>query len=853
MDFGAEVNQIALGVAVGSLVVSLIAVVLQNRRLNQEVHRRQQVEASLRDSEAHYRALIMALPDLIMRLNRDGIYLEFLASPNFSLLAKEPAAWVGTHVADKMPPESAKKRLLAIQKALDSQLMQVYEQDLSIDGVLQIEQVRVIPYSDNEVLILVQDISDRKQAEEKLRISEQRFRRAIEMAPLPIMIHAEDGEVLYINGTWTELTGYVQADIPTTQHWATLAYCDDAERVFANVIKQKYTLEPSLEEGVFTVRSCTGRHLSWQFRSAPLERLLDGRQVIISMAVDITQSRQAELALRDSEERYRSIYNQAAVGLANCMLDGKFIDINPRFCEMLGYSREELLVKSVVEITYPEDRAETQDLFSNLLVKGTNHFFCEKRYLCKDGSYFWANTGVSIVRDSWGNPKQTLAVIRDISDRIKAEEQLKHDALHDQLTGLPSRSLLMERLELALKRTKRHPETQLAVLFLDLDNFKIINDSLGHLMGDNLLLAISTRLQLVVRETDLAARLGGDEFVVLLEDITGLTEATMVAERILETLQSPVILAEQELFPSVSIGIVTSNHQDCYEAADLLRDADAAMYSAKQSGRGQYKVFDASMHLRAIQRLHIENSLRRALKKEEFVLYYQPIINLTTQQIETFEALIRWQHPEEGLLTPERFITIAEKIGLSLPIGEWVLRQACQQLITWQTDFPERSLKVSVNLSVQQLDANLLPKLEKILKEYAPPRNSLTLEITEGMLVQNVDLTRDLLVKFQNKGVNIVIDDFGTGYSCLRHLHRLPVSALKIDREFISPAESELQNRVIAESIISLCKSLGLKAIAEGVETSEQVDWLRQIGCDAGQGFYFAKPMKGSDISQLWE
>lgn len=846
-----EENQIFLSLAVAGLAIGFVAVSLQNHRLSQKAKQQRQVENGLRVSEAHYRALISALPDLIMRINRAGIYLECLASPDFSVLGDDPSTWVGTHVAEKLPTALAQKRLEAIQKSLETQSVQVYEQDLSIDGSVQVEQVRVIPYSDDEVLILVQDISDRKRAEERLRVSEQRFRRAIATAPLPIMIHAEDGEVLHINSTWTHLTGYTQQDIPTTQVWAQLAYGDKAPMMLENVIAKKYELDGCHNEGDIEITTRDGRRRTWAFSSSVLEQLPDGRRVAISMAVDITQSHQAEMALRDSEERYRSIYQQAAVGLANSTLDGRFIDVNPRFCELLGYSREELLAKPLWAITHPDDRAETKAMAQRLFANEIAHFFYEKRYLRKDGSFFWSNTGVSVVRDVLGKPKHTLSVIRDISDLIKVQEQLKHDAFHDQLTGLPNRSLLMERLELALKRTKRHPETQLAVLFLDLDNFKVINDSLGHQVGDELLLAISNQLKLVIRETDLAARLGGDEFVVLLEEISDLAEAIMVAERILEVLQPPITVAQRELFPSASIGIVTSTQKHHYRATELLRDADVAMYWAKHSGRGQYQVFDPSMHLQAIQRLQVENNLRKALKNEKFLVYYQPIVNLKTQEVEAFEALIRWQHPEEGLLGPEHFIDIAEEIGLILPMGEWVLSTACQQLMSWQQQFPERPLTVSINLSVQQLEDSLLLKLEELLAQYNLKRNTLMLEITESMLVQNVDGTRDLLNRFRDRGVGIVIDDFGTGYSCLRYLHQLPINALKIDRGFISPPEPEVRSEIIAESIISLCQSLGLRAIAEGIETWDQMNWLTKIGCDTGQGFYFAKPMTAAEATKL--
>ncbi|MBX2862492.1 MAG: EAL domain-containing protein [Leptolyngbyaceae cyanobacterium MAG.088] len=849
---GLVISHTILGPAICSLVASLVALIIYNFKLNQEIKRRQKVSAKLKASKAHYQALIAALPDLIMRINRAGIYLEFLASPNFPVLGDKPESWVGTHVADRLPPELAQKRMDAIQKALSTQLIQAYEHTVSINGHLQIEQVRVVPYSADEVLMLVQNISDLKQAEERLRISEQRFRQAIEIAPFPIMIHAEDGEVLHINRTWTELTGYTQKDVPTTQAWAQLVYGDNADYILKNGIAPKYNFSTHTEDGTLAIiNTANDKQLIWKFSTAPLEQLPDGRQVAISIAVDITESRQTQLALKDSEERYRSIYNQAAVGLANGTLDGKFIDVNPQFCQMLGYSREELLAKSIIEITHPDDRNQFKVVTESLFLNEIPYIFHEKRYLRKDGSFFWSSTGVSIVRDAQGNSRHTLAVIQDISDRIKAEKQLKHDAFHDELTGLPNRSLLIERLELALKRTKRYPESQLAVLFLDLDNFKLVNDSLGHLVGDKLLLAISTKLKLIIRETDLAARIGGDEFVVLLEEISDLSEAVMVAERILEVLKIPVSIADRELFPGVSIGIALSSQNHHYKASELLRDADVAMYWAKHSGRGQYVIFDSNMHLQAVKRLQIENSLRNAMGNGEFLLYYQPIVNLKTQKNEAFEALLRWQHPEEGLMLPEEFIDVAKEIGLIASIDEWVLQTACQQLTRWQSLFPNCSLKVNINLLDEQLEESLLDKLEKILAVNTPVRNSLVLEITESILVQDFESTKTLLHRLQAMGVGVVIDDFGKGYSCLRYLHQLSVQGLKIDQSFINPADLNEGNQVITASIISLCKSLGLTTIAEGVNTSQQISWLNEIGCDAIQGECSARPMSVANATEL--
>ncbi|MEO0867651.1 MAG: diguanylate cyclase, partial [Cyanobacteria bacterium J06642_11] len=648
-------EQLIAYLALAGLVTGITVLALRNHQLHRKIKQSRQVESRLRTSKSHYRALIQALPDLLMRVDENGIYLEFLASPNFRVLGNMPPEWVGTHVTENLPSKLAKQRLDAIAIALGTQSVQVYEQTICLDSnTFQMEQVRVVPYSPTEVLILVQDISDCKHAEKSLKNSEQRFRRAISMAPLPIMLYAEDGEVLYINDTWTQLSGYNASDLPTIQRWAELAYGDRAQDMIENLVAKKNISQPYQDKGDFEITTRQGNQRIWEFRIAPLEKLSDGRQMLIFMAVDVTQHRQAVKDLRNSEERYRSVYTQAAVGLASGNFDGQLLDVNPHFCKMLGYGRTELISKSIQEITHPDDWSSSKTLMESLVNTEITHALLEKRYIKQDGSVLWCNTGVSVVKDAAGKPQYALAVVRDISDRIKAETQLKHDAFHDALTGLPNRSLLMQRLELALKRTKRYPKTYLAILFIDLDNFKVINDSLGHLVGDELLLAISNQLKVIIRETDVAARLGGDEFIVLLEDINALSEATMVADRILEMLQAPFTIANRELFPSASIGIVTSDSNPNRQAADLLRDADVAMYWAKSNGRKQYAVFDPAMHLQAVHRLKIENYLRKAIENEEFQLYYQPIVNLKTLVIEGFETLLRWQHPERGLLLPHQ-------------------------------------------------------------------------------------------------------------------------------------------------------------------------------------------------------
>ncbi|MEM6252786.1 MAG: EAL domain-containing protein [Cyanobacteria bacterium P01_D01_bin.156] len=678
-----------------------------------DISDRKRSEESLKQSEAHYRALINALPDLIMRVNRAGIYLEFLASPEFQVLGNL-TDWVGLYISHQLPSDLAKQRLEAIQKALESQSIQIYEQTLSIDGHQQIEQVRVVPYSHDEVLMLVQDITEQRQSELALQQSETHNQAILKAIP------------------------------------------DLMFRVGADGCYREFISEPR-NFSLFHNTTLTGQHMN-----------------------DLLSP---ELAARQ-----------------------------------LNYLRKTLQTGDV-------------QIYEQQIQNGDCHQYEEVR----------------VVRSG---PDEVLFMIRDISDRVNAEERLKHDMYHDDLTGLPNRSLLMERLALALKRTKRRPQTQFAVLFLDLDNFKVVNDSLGHLVGDELLLKVSTQLKLLTRETDLAARLGGDEFVLLLEEINDVSEAVMVAERILKTLQVPIKVGNHKVFSSASIGIVLRSEAHKHPT-DLLRDADSAMYWAKHNGRARYAIFSPDMHQQAMKRLQIENDLRKALDNKEFVLYYQPIVDLETLKIKGFESLIRWRHPQRGLVFPNEFIDISEDTGLIIPIGQWILHQACRQLAVWQAQFPDHDLSISVNLSVKQLQTSLLQELEAVMTQYGLRQNSLILEITESMLVENVEAMHDLLNQIRAQGICLSIDDFGTGYSSLRYLHQLPVNALKIDRAFVNLTKQDTRNQVIAESVIALSNLLQLSTVAEGIETLEQCQWLKMLGCSLGQGFLFSQPVPTKQATEL--
>lgn len=447
----------------------------------------------------------------------------------------------------------------------------------------------------------------------------------------------------------------------------------------------------------------------------------------------------------------------------------------------------------------------------------------------------------------------------ELAERQRIEAQLRHDAFHDALTGLPNRALLMNRLEHALQLTKRQScrnrsalSFQFAVLFLDLDRFKVVNDSLGHAAGDRLLKIVAQRLRASLRESDTVARLGGDEFVILLEGIQSTTDAIAATYRIHQELKAPILLDGRDIFISVSVGITFSTIRYT-EPTQLLRDADIAMYRAKRRSRGGYEIFDASMHTHALRQLQLESDLQRAIERWELRVHYQPIIFLDSQRIEGFEALVRWQHPEQGMISPSEFIPIAEDTGSILSIDLWVLEEACRQLRLWQQEFPQfPPLTVSVNLSGRQFsNSELISRIDRVLDSCELSGSQLKVEITEGVLIENAGTAAAILKQLQARQIRISLDDFGTGYSSLSYLHRFPIDSIKIDRAFITPLDSELEKEEIVKAIVNLALNLGLSVVAEGLETPQQLSYLQSIGCSSGQGYYFSPPLERDAASEL--
>ena len=559
---------------------------------------------------------------------------------------------------------------------------------------------------------------------------------------------------------------------------------------------------------------------------------------------DITERRRTDAALRESEYKLRTLFSSMGEGLAQVDSNEIIEFVNERLCEMTGYTQEELLGKSTFDIFFDDEGRLTVDNENNKRRQGFSGQY-EARLRKKSGAMLWVLISGAPIVNADGIITGTLGVFMDITERKCAEEKMLHDAFHDSLTGLANRALFSDHLRLRIERAKRDPEGRFAVLFLDFDRFKVVNDSLGHAEGDELLILIARRLESVMRSCDLVARLGGDEFTILLGELDAENDAILIAERIQENLKIPFEVGGSEIFMSASIGIALSTIGHT-RAEDMLRDADIAMYCAKANGKARHQVFDQAMHDRALMQLQMETDIRQAFERGEFSIYYQPIFVIETSDLAGFEALIRWNHPTRGMVSPGEFIPIAEENGLILPLGRWILFESCRQMREWQDKNPAaKSLKLSVNLSCKQfLQPDLVEQVIAALVSTRLEAHCLKLEITESHLMENSAMSVKIMNRLRELGVELSLDDFGTGYSSLSYLHRLPVNYLKIDRSFVSRMTESAENGEIVNTIIKLAQNLKMKVIAEGIETADQLDQLKHLSCEYGQGYFYSKPLE---------
>ncbi len=623
---------------------------------------------------------------------------------------------------------------------------------------------------------------------------------------------------------------------------------------------------PILSKGkILGVLSVDHRHNSYNFLvkdEAMLTSLADYAAIAIENAnlyeqsqKEISERIRAETALRESDERYSLAVKGTNDGIWDWDLITHHVYYSPRWKTMLGYNEEEIcsLPKAWLDLVHIEDHEHLKAAISAHLKSTEPHFEHEHRMLRKDGTYCWVLTRGVAVRDVSGKPYRMAGSQSDTTDRKNAEERLIYNAFYDTLSGLPNRALLLDRLKQAILRKKRFPDKSFSILYLDLDNFKNINDSLGHAIGDQFLVSVAEKLKASLRPMDTVARLGGDEFIILLEDTQDMEKADEIAQRILESLSKPGNLNGHEIYVTASIGII-SGDMEYDDPEQLLRDADIAMYSAKSHGRGRYEIFNLDMRTNFLAQISLESELTHAIQNNELRLTYQPIVSLKTGALVGFEALVRWEHSMNGYLYPKDFLFIAEKnMALSLAIDGWVLHNATCQLSQWLTEFPVNlQLAVSVNLSAKYLrHINVVEEVRQILKKTGLEGSNLNLEITESGIMENSQHIMSMMDGLRAIGVDIHIDDFGSGYSSLAYLHQFQVQALKIDRSFISNPNEGKHMSELVKTVLHLARDLQLEAIAEGVETKIQLEKLQKLGCDYGQGFLFSQALDANAAKSM--
>ena len=548
-------------------------------------------------------------------------------------------------------------------------------------------------------------------------------------------------------------------------------------------------------------------------------------------------------ALSTNPQAYSGTFDNAAIGMAVVSVDGSWLQVNESLCKLLGYSEQELRATNFQRLTHADDLRHVQSYIQRVLEGYIQSHEQEKRYVHEQGHTVWVQWHVSLLKDSETGTKRLFFQVQDISDRKKAEEKLTQDTL----TGLPNRARFYDLLKLRVSRK----DQQCAVLLLDVDRFKLVNDSLGNTSADQLLIQVAQRVKTCMRQGDVLARVGGDEFAVLLDDVSGEEEASSVATRIQQALSISFNLLGQEVYTTLSIGIALAS--DYEQVSDMLRDAETAMHQAKARGKARYEVFGHDMHGELMSRLKMETDLRHACERNELFVDYQPIVSLGNRTLIGFEALVRWRHPEFGIVLPKDFIPVAEETGQILTIGQTVLESACRQAREWQTTYPAAPpLFVSVNLSVKQFNQpGLVENIASLLKRFELPPHCLKLEITESVFTDNIEAAVGLLTQLREIGVQLSIDDFGTGYSSLSYLQRFPIDTLKIDRSFVTQMMENEENLAIVRTIVALAQNLGMDVVAEGVETEDQLKLLRKLECENGQGYLFSTPIGGHQLEQF--
>jgi diguanylate cyclase (GGDEF)-like protein/PAS domain S-box-containing protein len=809
-----------------------------------DVTERKRAEDALRASEARKSAMIEAALDAIVTIDEQGRVLEFNAAAE-RIFGYTRACALGKPMADLIIPPSLRERHReGMARHLATGEGQIFGKTLEMTGMradgseFPIELTVTRLPSDGPPIFtgFIHDVSDRKRAESALKESEQKLRTLVTNAPIVLFAIDRDGIFTHSEGKGLDGLGLKPGE--SVGRSVSELYGDRPdilEHVRRALSGESHTATVRLGEIAFETRYAPYRDSNGQVMG------------IIGVATDVTEQHRADQSLRASEARYRALFEHNLAGVFRSTLDGRILDCNESFARIFGYSSPEEVLDQHAQRLYlrPEDR---NAFLSRLGERNSlsNYESCVRK---RDGTPIWVLENATLVEGPDNDRSVIEGTIIDITERKSAEEQVKHLAFHDALTGLPNRLLFNDRLSIALAQARRSGE-KLVTLFLDLDRFKVINDSLGHAAGDELLRRVAERLQANVRAGDTVARLGGDEFIILLTRISSEANGSKVAAKFLQNVRNPFSVQERNVFITTSVG-VSMYPNDGLDPETLIQNADVALYRAKEEGRDNYQLYAPAMNARALQRLSLENRLRQALPNEELILHYQPIVDVPSGRVCGAEALLRWRHPELGLLPPSEFITLAEISGLIVPIGHWVLKTACEQAREWQAmGYPH--LRVSVNLSPRQFQqANLVSQVTGSLAASGIDAGSLDLEITESSAMQNAELTINTLLEFKRLGVSISLDDFGTGYSSLNYLKRFPIDRVKLDQSFVRDMTRSPEDAAIVRAVISMAHTLNLVVVAEGVETEDQLAFLRHHRCDEIQGFLFSPPVEAVEFRKL--
>ncbi|HEX8287621.1 MAG TPA: PAS domain S-box protein [Pyrinomonadaceae bacterium] len=816
-----------------------------------DITERKRAEESLIESERQYRNVFENANDLIYVHDLDGNYISVnQASERLFGYKREEALQM--NVSQIIVPEHLEFTRQMLKEKISGAKQTAYEVDcITKNGRrVTLEVNSSIIYKNGKptgVQGIARDITTRKRDEKTLKESVEQYRDLFENANDLIYTHDLHGNFTSLNRAGEIITGYAREEALKMNISEVVApeFLERARQMTARKVSGEAPMPYELE-----IIAKDGHRVPLELSS----RLIfhNGLPIgVQGIGRDITERKRDQEALKLSERRYRFLSESIMHQVWTATPEGDMDYINRRALEYFGLTQEQMFGKGWQDVVHPDDLPECLERWNYSLRTG-NYFEVEFRLQRADGTYRWHTARASAGKDSGGKIVKWFGTNTDIDDKRMAEEKLNHYALHDTLTNLPNRTEFINHLKTAIKRSVADEEFRFAVLFLDLDRFKVINDSLGHLIGDKLLIGIARRLKSCVRPGDVVARLGGDEFTILLNKTGGAAEVAKVAERLQTKLSKPFMFNNYEVFTTASIGVILSD-SDHTKPEEYLRDADAAMYRAKESGKARYEIFDSEMHVRNINLLQLETDLRYAVERNELEVFYQPIVCLETGKIREFEALIRWRHPKHGLISPSEFISTAEETGLIIPIGQWILSESCRQISQWHQRYPEfSSLSVSVNLSAKQLmHPSLTSQVQQILQKCKLEPHNLKLEVTESTVMENSETALGILSELRALGVSLSTDDFGTGYSSLSYLHRFPFQRMKIDRSFINRMDSDIKSEAIVRSILMLGQNLEIETVAEGIENEEQLWQLRSLGCPFGQGYLFSQPVNQTAAEKL--